>query len=406
MIEIMQHVSSETPALSAVTFPLSAETATLLALTCLDGVGRRKLARLLDFYGSVPAFLDADRALLAKQRVSSAAINQLDELVGMGERSTVASRAGRVVEWLAANQAGVISVFDEHYPKQLKMITDPPVILYCQGNIDLLSEPQVAIVGSRKATSGGLDNAFQFARALSRSGFAVTSGLALGIDARAHEGALQGVGGTIAVLGTGLDQSYPKRNNPLRSSISEQGVVISEFPIGTPPKRDNFPQRNRIISGLALAVLVVEADVRSGSLITARQALDQGREVFAIPGSIHNPLARGCNQLIQQGAKLVTEVADILIEIEPQIRGQIDSFDPLLRAPSDSSLPAQTDLFAPDLSTIERAILSALGYERSDIDALAEKLNYPVAEIMNGIFMLELKGMVESVPGGYSRLSA
>jgi len=225
---------------------------------------------------------------------------------------------------------------------------------------------------------------------------------------------LQGVGGTIAVLGTGLDQTYPKRNARLRPQVIDQGAIITEFPIYTPPKRENFPQRNRIISGLALGVLVVEADVRSGSLITARQALDQGRDVFAIPGSIHNPLARGCHQLIQQGAKLTSEVSDILIEIEPQVRCQMEQLfqtvpsattNPSVTTSSSVSSQKQTDLFDADLSDVEQAIIDALGYERSDIDSITAHVNFSVPEIMNGIFMLELKGMVESVPGGYCRTS-
>ncbi|PID43627.1 MAG: DNA-protecting protein DprA [Gammaproteobacteria bacterium] len=395
----------EKPAVSPKTAPLSAETSTLLALSFLEGVGQRKLARLLALYGSTQALLDADRSALAKQRVTPEAINQLDELAGIGEQSSLARRSEEVLHWLAMNQAGLISIYDETYPKQLSMIADPPVLLYFQGNMNLLSAPQVAIVGSRRATSGGLDNAFQFARSLSRAGFVVTSGFALGIDARAHEGALQGAAGTVAVLGTGLDQTYPKRNCRLRPLIAERGVVISEFPAGTPPKRENFPQRNRIISGLSLAVLVIEADVRSGSLITARQALEQGRDVMAIPGSIHNPLARGCHQLIQQGAKLTTEVDDILVEIEPQMGRRYDNVCVSSSSSPDSPLQDQADLFDQEFSDIENEILSALGYERSDIDTLAEQLDYPVQEILNGIFMLELKGVIESVPGGYSRLS-
>ena len=217
--------------------------------------------------------------------------------------------------WLSQNNNYAITFNEANYPYQLKEIADPPPILFVRGNPDLLAAPQIAIVGSRNPSASGEETAFNFAKTLSQHGFTITSGLALGIDAASHRGALSAKGYTIAVAGTGLDRVYPARHKDLATEIVNTGAIISEFPPGTTAKANHFPRRNRIISGLCQGLLVVEAAKQSGSLITARMALEQNREVFAIPGSIHNPLARGCNALIRQGAKLVETTQDILEEL-------------------------------------------------------------------------------------------
>lgn len=368
-------------------------------LMFLDGVGLRRLARLFALFSDLSDLLYGERQRLKALRLSVRALQQLDEYASSPEHSELFRSAMRMQAWLAQEQVTVVSYFDAQYPLLLKHLADPPAFLFCQGNLSLLHEPQIAIVGSRKATAGGLENAYQFAAELSSRGFVVTSGFALGIDTQAHEGALTGVGGTVAVLGTGLDQTYPQRNAGLRDRVREQGLIVTEFPLETPPKRENFPQRNRIISGLSCGVLVVEADVRSGSLITARQALDQGREVFAIPGSIHNPLAKGCHVLIQQGAKLTMSADDILEEIQVLTRVTSVSL-PQSSGPRTGTAQAHSE----SLSASEDQVLAALGYERCDVDALMEQTGLSISEILNAVCMLELKGVVQSVPGGYERL--
>lgn len=227
----------------------------------------------------------------------------------------------RTQEWVAQPGNAVVTLADSAYPASLLEIPDPPVMLYAKGRLALLQAHAIAIVGSRHATGEGLGNAERFGAALSEVGLTVVSGLALGIDAAAHQGGLRGIGSTVAVIGTGADLVYPARNRDLAHRIAAEGCIVSEFPLGTAAAEGNFPRRNRIISGLSKGTLVVEAAVRSGTLITARMALEQGRDVFAIPGSIHSPVARGCHQLIRQGAKLVESATDILEELRWQPDG-------------------------------------------------------------------------------------
>jgi DNA processing protein len=260
------------------------------------------------------------------------------------------------------------------------------------GDAELLGLPQLAVVGARAASAQGLENAQAFAAELARRGLTITSGLALGIDAAAHRGALAAEGLTVAVCGNGLDRVYPARNRELAHAIAARGLLLSEFPAGVAPLRENFPRRNRIISGLALGVLVVEAARESGSLITARMAVEQGREVFAIPGSIHNPQARGCHALIREGAKLVETVDDILSELAPQL--------PAARAAlAAGTIPAankpQPDAADPD----QVRILEALGFETLALDHLVGRLGLPVERIAAALLRLELDGLVAPGPG-------
>jgi DNA processing protein len=288
--------------------------------------------------------------------------------------------------WLKDPANRVLTPADAEYPQRLLQLPDPPSRLYLQGRAELLSRPALAIVGSRNATAQGMANAESFAKALSDAGLTVVSGLALGIDTAAHRGGLAGASSSIAVLGTGPDLVWPARNRALAHDLAARGALISEFPLGTRPLAGNFPRRNRVISGLALGCLVVEAATDSGSLITARLAAEQGAEVFAIPGSIHSPLAKGCHALIKQGAKLVESAADILEE---------------LRLPASSTQPRDE----PPVNPRARRLLDALGYDACDVDTLAARSGLPVAELAALLTQLELDQRVAALPGGlYQRL--
>ena len=300
--------------------------------------------------------------------------------------------------WMASADVHLINCDSERYPPLLNQIKAAPVALYVRGSDAALLSAQLAIVGSRSPTSGGARTARDFAAFLARTGLTITSGLALGIDASAHEGALAAKGQTIAVLGCGLDQIYPPEHSGLAARIVAQGgALVSEFPPGTPPRRENFPRRNRLISGLSLGTLVVEAARRSGSLITARHALEQGREVFAIPGSIHNPLAHGCHDLLRQGAKLVETAADVLSELKFPYTKQdlIDHADPSV----------VTSGVAPALDKDYEILLDALGFEPQSIDALVVETGLPSPSVASMLLILELEGRVGSHAGGrYARI--
>jgi len=291
--------------------------------------------------------------------------------------------------WLAADpvRRHVLTLGDPAYPAALLETADPPLLMYAQGRVDLLARPSIAIVGSRHATPGGLDNARAFATHLSQGGMVVVSGLALGIDGAAHEGALDGAGlggGTVAVVGTGLDRVYPKRHHALAHRISEEaGLMLSEFALGCMPLQSHFPRRNRIIAGLTLGTLVVEAAVQSGSLITARLAVECGREVFAIPGSIHSPQSRGCHRLIKDGAKLVETADDIIQELRLPV-------PPVSVAAPESGGEA----LRPD------PLLAALGHDPVTLDALSARLGWPTAELQARLLEMELDGRLARLPGG------
>jgi DNA processing protein len=301
--------------------------------------------------------------------------------------------------WMASAGVQLIDCSASRYPPLLKRIAAAPVALYLQGDADALMSAQLAIVGSRNPTASGARTAFDFARHLARERLTITSGLAVGIDARAHEGALAAGGRTVAVLGCGLDQVYPPEHAALAARIVAQGgAVVGEFPPGTAPQRWNFPRRNRLISGLSLGTLVVEAARQSGSLITARCALDQGREVFAIPGSIHNPLARGCHQLLREGAKLVETADDILSELKIPFTKQ-DITDSLgnaeKRPPAERALDKDYEI-----------LLDALGFDPQGIDALVERTGLSSPHLASMLLILELEGRVALHPGGrYARVS-
>ncbi len=296
------------------------------------------------------------------------------------------------LDWLAQPGNDLILLDDARYPERLATIPVPPPLLFTRGDVSLLQHPQLAVVGSRHPSQGGRNNAVAFARHLAAAGLGITSGLAMGIDAAAHEGALQAGGITIAVTGTGLDRIYPARNRALAHQIAEHGLMISEFPVGVGAHAAHFPRRNRIISGLALGVLVVEAAKKSGSLITARIANEQGREVFAIPGSIHNPMARGCHQLIRQGAKLVETADDILEELGP------------LLANTDYSPPEQQVTETGEESGIDpehAALLQHIDYEPTAIDTIIARSGLTADVVSSMLLIMELNNLVAAEAGGY-----
>jgi DNA processing protein len=352
------------------------ELAAWLRLMLTSGVGRGTSRRLLAAFGGAPEIFTASAA--RRREVSGEVIaGALAE-----EPPELEQHVAATLGWLSSGPARhVLPVGDPHYPAALLETADPPLLLFAHGHLELLGRPAVTLVGSRNASPQGVDNAHAFAAHLSRAGYTVVSGLALGIDGAAHEGALDGEGSTIAVVGTGLDRIYPSRHRALAHRIAEHGLLLSEFILGTPPLGENFPQRNRIIAGLAAGTLVVEAAVHSGSLITARLAAEAGREVFAIPGSIHAPQSRGCHALIKQGAKLVESAADVIDELRPDQRAQARP------EPARSTATGDT-------------VLDALGHDPTSLDALIARTGWPAAQLSARLLELELDARVVRLPGG------
>ena len=372
-----------------------------LRLTLSPGIGNHAARRLLAEFGSAPAVFEQSPARLRElgtEKLASA-LRQEPQLLAAQLQTTL--------EWLdAAEDRQIVTLGDAGYPASLLDIEDPPLMLYMLGTQAKPAHTAIhniasciAMVGSRNPTPQGEANARQFARSLGGSGLCIVSGLALGIDAAAHDGALLAGAKTIAVVGTGLDRVYPKKNLALAHRIVQQGMIVSEFPLGTPPLTANFPKRNRIISGLSQGVLVVEAALKSGSLITARLAAEQGKEVFAMPGSIHSPQSRGCHALIKQGAKLVETAEDVLEEL---------TF-PLLHQPSSNTAENDPASGASAFGTSPEsaALLSALGFDVSSLDALQARTGLPTAALQARLLELELEGHVARLPGGmFQRLAS
>ena len=350
-----------------------------LVLATAPGIGPRTLRRLLECFGTPRAVLDAsaDRLLAAGLGAEIlASLRQPDQ-----------SAISAVLDWAGRPDAHILTLLDPRYPSQLAEIPDPPPLLFVRGDPLLLAAPQVAIVGSRNPTPNGQETTREFAAQLARSGLVVTSGLALGVDGAAHEGALT-QGRTIAVLGTGPDRVYPAVHRQLARLIAETGALVSEFLPGQGPLAHHFPRRNRIISGLSLGVLVTEAAVGSGSLITARCALEQGREVFAVPGSVRNPLSRGCHALIREGARLVESADDVLLELAPQLRAMLDE-SAAVASPPD-----------PGLEPEQQGLLAAMGFDPLAADDLVARTGLPTQQVLSMLSFLELSGHVSSLPGG------
>ena len=377
-----------------------AELSAWLRLTLTPGVGNDTARKLLAAFGSAEAVFEQ----------SQTALRQLgsDKLVSaiIAEPLKLPELLQATVDWLAGGDDRIVApIGSMHYPATLLDIEDPPLVLYMLGS--QLNRAQaainnvalsLAIVGSRNPTPQGESNARQFAKAFAEQGLCIVSGLALGVDGAAHDGALLGGGQTIAVVGTGLDRVYPKKHLALAHRIADNGLIISEFPIGTPPLNANFPKRNRIISGLSVGTLVVEAALKSGSLITARLASEQGKDVFAIPGSIHSPQSRGCHYLIKQGAKLVETAQDVMEELKiPLSRGTTPPND------DDETSEGLTSFSSGG----DSAFLSALGFDIVSLDALQARTGLPTPELQAKLLALELDGFVTRLPGGlFQRMAA
>ncbi|ACK52897.1 DNA-processing protein DprA [Thauera aminoaromatica] len=370
-----------------------------LRLACIPGVGTQGQRALLAAFGLPGHIFAAGRGALAAVVGGQAA----DAVLAVPAHEDIE----RTLAW--ASEAGnrVLTLADADYPRQLFDIADPPVLLYVKGEPALLSRPGIALVGARSATAAGEANAEAFARTLAQQGLVVVSGLALGIDAAAHRGALAAGStgaGTVAVIGTGIDRIYPARNAALAREIAAAGAVVSEFPLGTPPLQHNFPRRNRLIAGLAEGVLVVEAALGSGSLITARLATETGREVFAIPGSIHSPLSRGCHRLIRDGAKLVETAEDVVEEL----RGRLGWPAPVAASVKDRrsrgavpAVPAAPPRQAALALDGERTrVLEAIGHDPVDLDTIAARCGLTVDALYAILLPLELEGRLAKLPGG------
>ena len=358
------------------------ELAFWLRLTLIPGVGSEARRALLKACGLPQAIFEASPQALAAIVDPALADRLLHHECNAGVEAAL--------NWAAQAGNHLLTLADADYPQSLLSSDDPPLLLYAKGNTGMLNRPMLAMVGSRNATAQGVRDAEAFAGALGDAGLTIVSGLALGIDAAAHRGALATEAGTVAVIGTGADRLYPAKNEALARAIAEKGIVLSEFPLGTPALASNFPRRNRIIAGLGLGCLVVEAALRSGSLITARLAAESGREVFAMPGSIHSPLSRGCHQLIRQGAKLVEAAQDILEEL------RWDAL-PATANPADDSAAKPND--------DEEQVLALLGHAPCALDTLSARSGLTPADLLAMLLPMELAGRVAQLPGGlYQRL--
>lgn len=361
-----------------------------LALAHINGVGARTAEQLIHLAGSLPALFHSRETELLAMGVSRS-------LAGALCRPDWRS-VEKALAWQdSADDRVILSLTDERYPYFLAQIPDPPLVLFVQGRPETLAQTQLGIVGSRNPTPDGADIAAGFAGRLARAGMTITSGMALGIDAAAHTGAVHAGGSTVAVAGCGPDRIYPKSHHRLAGDIRAHGALVTEFFPGTPPLAEHFPRRNRIISGLCTGVMVVEAALRSGSLITARYAAEQGREVFAIPGSIHSPQSRGCHRLIKQGAKLVESEQDILEELQSVT---------MINGPAGAAEEsAGVKLEVEDLSADSVQVLDLMGTAPVSIDRLVERSGLTADAVSSILLLLELRGLVASQPGGtYSRL--
>ncbi|MGQ9887569.1 MAG: DNA-processing protein DprA [Aggregatilineales bacterium] len=345
-----------------------------LGFSLVPEIGPRRLARLLSVFGDAASAWNATETQLRRAGIENRPLENLLYARKSLDLDLEMEKVKRTGAWL-------ITLADDAYPPLLRQIAEAPTVLYVRGTLETSDAQALSVVGTRKATAYGRDAAHELARQLARSGVTIISGLAHGIDSAAHAGALAGGGRTLAVLGCGIDRIYPSHNRALAENIVQRGALVSEFPIGTPPDGRNFPRRNRIISGMALGVLVVEAPENSGALITAAVAADQGREVFAVPGNIFNPSSRGSNRLIQDGAKLVMEVDDILLELNLALR--------------NVQLQAAAEQVAPANGT-EARLLEHLSADPLHVDELARLVDLPIAVVTSTLAILELKGLVRT----------
>jgi len=364
------------------TKPESDDVQLWIALTQIPGLGNADIRQLLTLLGS-PDHIFGASAHQLKTVVS-------DDIAAKIIQGVSVEKCQPTIDWLQKDDTHLVTLADTTYPQALLQISNPPTVLYAIGQLNWLNQPSIAVVGSRHATPQGEKNAENFAEHLCNQGLCVISGLALGIDGAAHRGALKSNGATIAVVGTGLDIVYPAKHRELAHQIAQRGLIVSEFPLGTPSKAQHFPRRNRIISGLSLGCLVVEANIDSGSMITARLATEQGREVFAIPGSIHSPVSKGCHQLIKQGAKLVESSADILEDLQH-----------LLPTSSLVNRQAKTDEAVAEANLV----LSSMGFDAISFETLLETSGLTPETLSSMLMVLELEGKVTTLAGSnYQRL--
>ena len=377
------------------------ELAAWLRLSMAPGLRPGALRAMLNAFGLPAAILEQPFALLA------AATDEASARAALAPPGADFTRyLDAVLAWRELPGNAIVTLDDPAYPPALLTMPDPPALLYIKGRLDLLHAKGVAVVGSRSATPQGVEDAERFARALSEAGLVVVSGLALGIDGAAHRGALTGRGSTIAVIGTGADLVYPAAHQLLARQIAAEGVIVSEWPLGTPARAANFPQRNRLIAGLVGGVLIVEAAMRSGSLITARLANEMGRDVFALPGSIHAPLSRGCHRMLKQGAKLVETPGEILEELgfvaPPPPKGDVaalfESGKQSRQTPTPKPAAAVTD--ASELAPEAQKLLAALGYAPATLEILAARTDMQEATLQSTLLQLELAGHLTVLPGG------
>lgn len=357
-----------------------------LKISLVTGLSSEKLLTALEQQSSLDQLINANETTLKSLGFTAhqaALLNTPDN-----------DKIKEMLEWADETNHYVLPITDERYPSQLKGIINPPKVLFVNGDIDYLHQPQLAMVGSRSPTAAGKKIAEDFAHHLSSNGLTITSGLARGIDGASHKGALKGIAGTVAVVATGLDRVYPAEHRQLAHQICEQGALISEQPLGVAPHAGLFPLRNRIISGLSQGVLVVEAAIKSGTLITARHALEQNREVFAIPGSIHNPAVKGCHALIKQGAKLVETADDILEDLQILVKNS-SSGDTTHENPEKKTLEPDPEY---------QKLLSCMGYDPMDIDSISECTGFSAANIASMLLILELQGDIVASNGFYTQL--
>ena len=371
----------------------SEESCAWVTLTRAPELGVSTLRTALETLRHAQGIVGAPDASRARAGIPQAAREYLS--------STKAALSSAERAWLEYPRHHIVPFTDSRYPALLRRAERHPMALYVTGNPDVLNDPQLAIVGSRNPTPQGLENALELSEYLAARGLAITSGLAFGIDSAAHRGALKAQGITLAVLGSGVDVIYPRSNRALAHEIQQQGALVSGFPLGTPPRREHFPQRNGIIAGLSLGTLVVEAARRSGSLITARLALDLGRELFAIPGSIHSPLSRGCHELIRQGAKLTESAHDVLSELNfSAFFAQASRAQAAPAAEHGAAVPRELPM-----DKEHKILLDALGFDPADLDVLVVRTGFKPEAVSSMMLILELEGHVQAAPGGrYSRV--
>ncbi len=403
-----------------------------LNLATLPGLGVSRLAKLAPVFDS-RGHIDEPLLESILPHFPGGLRQQISKVIFQPGISTFPEEAENILRWQEQDGHHLLTLIQPEYPALLRLLDDPPPLLYLRGQGNLLYQPQLAMVGSRSPSAQGVETARQFARSLGEGGFTITSGLAAGIDGAAHQGAVDTLGSTIAVMGSGIDIVYPARHRQLADRIAEKGLLLSELPPTMPPMAQHFPRRNRIISGLSLGTIVVEASMRSGSLITARTALEQHREVFAIPGSIHNPQARGCHHLIKQGAKLVESTDDIFVELPALMRfyqqqqsmtmigsrfgeDRNSTFEnpndmkmadthkqesPVHEVSSDSIIIRQEN----QLTKPGDPVLEAVGYDLTHTDQIVERTGLAVADVQTRLMLLELEGAIRSDRGGFIRVA-